>query len=101
MQTPSGQLSLYPVGTSALLWSLLTQLGTDHAAGELPALCQPPQQEGRVLCSLQKTGVSEQQLPQAVTSIFALSCPLLSHGQPNKAHGPQTWRALGPLGLLL
>lgn len=54
--------------------------------------------------SLQETGESElrtgEQLPQAVTSIFALSCPLLSHRQQNKAHGPQAQRALGPLGLL-
>lgn len=45
--------------------------------------------------------MSKQQLPQAVMSIFALSCPLLSHGQQNKAHGPQTWRALGTAGIAL
>lgn len=98
-------MSLYPVGTRALLQPLVTQLGTDLAPGELPALCQHhpgTKQEGAALCSLpcRKTGVSQQQLPRTVTSIFALSCPLLSHGQLNKAHGPQTGRALGPLGLL-
>lgn len=96
---PSRQLSLYPVGAGALLQPLLTQLGTDHAPGELPALCQhspPPWSRRERLCVplvWRKTGGRKQQLPQAVMSIFALSCPLLSHGQQNKAHGPQTWRA--------
>lgn len=88
---------------AALLRPLLTQLGMDLESS-LPSASTHPskEQEGMALCSLpwRKTGVSKQQLPQAVMSIFALSCPLLSHGQQNKAHNPQTWRAPGPLGLL-
>lgn len=102
MQTCPGQLSLHSVGTRA---SLLTQPGMDRVPRELlpsASTCPSMEQEGMVLCSLpcRKAGESEQQLPQAVTSSFALSCPLLSHRQQNKAHGPQSWRALGPLGLL-